>query len=179
MDFLYEEFLVNENGYISTMQDVVTKRISTIKSQCEKHEISGKKMETIVFAASLALKKFSAQFLREIVAEKIEDVKDWLDIAKNEALLEKDLKNYYSFISADIQNYIAKITMERHEEILITYYKFYTLNEQDEYYFRAYYMYKYIGGISSLSFSLFILSYSAARKMEDDLKIRKIENILA
>ena len=69
--------------------------------------------------------------------------------------------------------------MERHEEILITYYKFYTLNEQDEYYFRAYYMYKYIGGISSLSFSLFILSYSAARKMEDDLKIRKIENILA
>ena len=30
--------------------------------------------------------------------------------------------------------------MERHEEILITYYKFYTLNEQDEYYFRAYYI---------------------------------------
>ena len=53
------------------------------------------------------------------------------------------------------------------------------IKEQDEYYFRAYYMYKYIGGISSLSFSLFILSYSAARKMEDDLKIRKIENILA
>ena len=91
-------------------------------------------METIVFAASLALKKFSAQFLREIVAEKIEDVKDGLDIAKDEALLEKDFKKYYSFISADIQNYIAKITMERHEEILITYYKFYTLNEQDEYY---------------------------------------------
>lgn len=179
VDFLYEEFLVNENGYISTLQDVVTKRISTIKSQGEKHDISGKKMETIVFAASLALKKFSAQFLREIVAEKIEDVKDGLDIAKDEALLEKDLKKYYSFISADIQNYIAKITMERHEEILITYYKFYTLNEQDEYYFRAYYIYKYIGGVSSLSFSLFILSYSAARKMEDDLKIRKIENILA
>ena len=136
-------------------------------------------METIVFAASLALKKFSAQFLREIVAEKIEDVKDGLDIAKDEALLEKDFKKYYSFISADIQNYIAKITMERHEEILITYYKFYTLNEQDEYYFRAYYIYKYIGGISPLSFSLFILSYSAARKMADDLKIRKIENILA
>lgn len=177
-DFLYEEFLVNENEYISTLQDVVAKRISIIKSQGEKHDISGKKMEAIVFSASLALKDFSAQFLREIVEERITDVEDGLEIAKNEALLEKDFKKYYSFISTDIQNYIAKMTIERHESFLITYYNFYTLNEQDEYYFRAYYIYKYVGHISSLSFSLFILSYSVARKMSDDLKMRKIENIL-
>lgn len=179
VDFLYEDFLVNDNGYISTLQNIVAKRISIIKSQGEKHDISGKKMENIVFSASLALKKFSAQFLQEIVKERIEDVKGGLDIAIDQALLEKDLTKYYSFISADIQNYIAQITMERHEEILITYYKFYTLNEQDEYYLRAYYIYKYVGQVSSLSFSLFILSYSAARKMTDDLKARKIENIMA
>lgn len=178
VDFLYEEFLVNENKYISTLQDVVAKRISIIKSQGEKHDISGKKMEIIVFSASLALKKFSAQFLQEIVEEKIEDVKDGLNIARDEALLEKDFKKYYSFISTDIQDYIAKITMERYEEILITYYKYYTLNEQDEYYYRAYYIYKYVGRITSVSFSLFILSYSVARKMADDLKVKKIENIL-
>ena len=60
------------------------------------------------FRSIFGIKKIFCQFLREIVAEKIEDVKDGLDIAKDEALLEKDLKKYYSFISADIQNYIAK-----------------------------------------------------------------------
>lgn len=178
VDFLYEEFIISENKYFSTLQDVVAKRISIIKSQGEKHDINGKKMENIVFSASLALKKFSAQFLKNIVEEKITEVEDGLEIAKNELLLKQDFKKYYDFISTDIQNYIAEITIEKHGSLLLSYYEFYTQNEQDEYYFRAYYIYKYIGRVSSLSFSLFILAYSVARKMMDDLQIKKIENIL-
>lgn len=178
-DFLYEEFIIRGNKSLSTLQDVVTKRMSIIKSQGEKYDIEGKKIENIVFSASLALKKFTALFLKDIAQENISDVEEGLDIAQRESLLEKDFNKYYGFISEDIQNYIAQITIERHESLLISYYNYYTQNEQDEYYFRAYYIYKYLGRISSLSFSLFILSYSIARKIEDEITIKKIDGILA
>lgn len=178
VDFLFEEILINEQDYISTLKDVVERRISIIKSQGEKCEISGKKMEEIVFSASLALKKFSAQFIKDIVNEKIIDVETGLNIARQESLVKKDLKNYYDFISADIQKYIAEITLEKHESLLISYYNFYTQNEQDEYYLRAYYIYRYYGQMCSHAFSLFILAYSSARQLADDIKIEKIENII-
>lgn len=180
VDFLYENLVINNTEYLSTLQDVVNKRISIIKSQGEHNNISEKKMETIVFAASLALKKFSAPFITNIVKENITDVQKGLEIAKNEALLENNFTKYYNFISTDIQKYITELTIKKHENLLIAYYDYYTQNEQDEYYFRAYYIYKYLGYISSFSFSfsLFILAYSVARKMEDYLMIKKIENIL-
>ena len=178
VNFLFEEILINEQEYISTLKDVVIRRISIIKSQGEKCEISGKKMEEIVFSASLALKKFSAPFIKDIVDEEITDVETGLNIVRQEALIKKDLKNYYDFISSDIQNYIAEITLEKHESLLISYYNFYTQNEQDEYYFRAYYIYRYWDQMYSHAFSLFILAYSSARQIADSIKIKKIENII-
>lgn len=175
--FLYEEFYIYNNNYLSTLQDVVAKRLSILKDQGEKHDISGRKMEHIVFSASLAIKKFSSQFLQKIVDENISDVEDSLELAQKEALLEKDFKKYYNFISPQVQKYIAEIAADKYGNILIAYYNYYTQFEQDEYYYRAYYIYKYTGKITQLSFSLFILAYSAARKMEDELKIKKIENI--
>jgi len=178
VDFLFEEVLINEQEYISTLRDVVVKRIALIKNQGEKCELGGKKMEEIVFSASLALKKFSASFITNIVNEKISDVETGLNIIRQEAILKKDIKNYYDFISIDIQNYITEITLEKHESLLISYYNFYTKNEQDEYYFRAYYIYKYWNQMCPHAFSLFILAYSSAKQTSDNIKIDKIENIM-
>lgn len=178
VDFLFEELLVNEQAYISTLQDIVSKRIALIKSQGEKHEINEKRMEEIVFSSSLALKKFSAQFITNIVNENITDVETGLNIIREEAILKKDLKNYYNFISVDIQKYITEITLEKHGSLLISYYNFYTQNQQDEYYLRAYYIYKYWNEMCSQAFSLFILAYSSARQIADNVKIEKIKNII-
>lgn len=46
-------------------------------------------MEEIVFSASLALKKFSASFITNIVNEKISDVETGLNIIRQEAILKK------------------------------------------------------------------------------------------
>lgn len=179
VDFLYQEFIIEENKNLPTLQDVVAKRMAIIKSHGEKCDIEEKKIENIVFSASLALKKFTALFLKDISQENISDVEIGLDIAQKDSLMEKDFKKYYGFISANIQRYIAQITIEKHESLLISYYNYYTQSEQDEYFFRAYYIYKYLGRISTLSFSLFMLSYSVARKIEDEFTIRKIDDILS
>ena len=178
VNFLYDQILINEQDYISTLQEIVLKRISIIKNQGEKCEISAKKMEEIVFSAALALKKFSAQFITNIINEKITDIETGLDIVSQEALLKKDFKNYYKFISTDIQNYITEITLDKHVSLLISYYDFYAKNEQDEYYLRAYYIYRYWKQMCPLAFSLFILAYISAKQMEDDIKIKNIDDII-
>lgn len=178
VNFLYDQILINEKDYISTLQEIVLKRISIIKNRGEKCEISAKKMEEIVFSAALALKKFSAQFITNIINEKITDIETGLDIVSQESLLKKDLKSYYKFISTDIQNYITEITLDKHVSLLISYYDFYTQNEQDEYYFRAYYIYKYWKQMCPLAFSLFILAYISAKQIGDDIKIKNIDNII-
>ena len=178
VNFLFEEILISGQDYISTLQDIVASRIAIIKSQGEKYEITGKNMEEIVFSASLALKKFSAQFIRNIISEKISDIETGLDIIRQEALIKKDFENYYDFISDDIQKYITEISIEKHENLLISYYNYYTDNEQDDYYFRAYYVYRYWNQMCPLAFSLLMLAYSSARQMADDIKIQKIEEII-
>lgn len=178
VDFLFEEILINQQDYMLVLQDIVAKRIAIIKDQGLKNEINEKKMEEIVFAASLTLKEFSAQFLTNIIREKINDVEKGLDIVKQEALIKEHIKNYYDFISEDIQKHIAEMTFDKHGNLLISYYKYYTDNEQDEYYSRAYYIYKYWNKMCDHAFSLFMLAYASAKQMDDIIKIKKIENII-
>jgi hypothetical protein len=173
-EFLYEEILVQDNDYLSTLNDVINKKIDLIRAKGEKNDLNGKDIENIIFSASLALKKFSAAFLTEIVNKDILDVSNGLEIAKKEALLDQDIKKHYSFLSTDIQEHIARKTIVDQEYWLASYYNYYAENEQDEYYFRAYYLLKYQGEMSSTAFSLLILAYSASLRMSDDLKSLKI-----
>ncbi|BCJ98860.1 hypothetical protein [Anaerocolumna chitinilytica] len=173
-DFLFEEILVYGNNHLSTLNDIVNKKMALIKMQGEKKELAGKDIENIIYSASLAIKEFSAGLLTEIVEQNITNISSSLEIAKKEALLTQDMKKYYRFISNDIQKHIADMTIINHENWLITYYNYYSENEQDEYYLRAYYLIKYQDEISSISFSLLVLAYSAARKMSDDINTKKV-----
>lgn len=178
VDFIYEEVLINEQDYILVLQDIVAKRIAIIKSQGEKCEINSKQMEEIIFSASLTLKEFSAQFITNVINEKIIDVEKGLDIVSQESMMKRTFSNYYNFVSSDIQNHIAEVALNKHGNLLISFYDYYTHNEQDEYYYRAFYLYKYYGRMSPQAFSLFFLAYASARQIEDGIIIKKIENII-
>lgn len=177
VDFFYEELLDQNNCYISTLSTIVNRRLSIIKEQGIKKDLDGKDMEDIIFSASLAIKKFSVKFLENIVKKDTLEIACGLEIACEESLLEKDFSRYYNFISEDIQKYIAELTAEKRDDLFIAYYNYYTQYEQDEYYLRAYYVYKYQKQLSNLSISLFLLAYSFAQKLFDELKIKRIENI--
>lgn len=176
-DFLYEEIVVQNNNYLDTLNDIVNKRIAVIKRQGMQKELSSKDVEDIIFSASLAIKKFTAQFLQGIIEKNVSSITDGLNIACNEDLLKKDIKKLYGFISEEIQEYIAQKTAQEREDLFISYYNYYTENETDEYYTRGHYIYKYHGFISDLAESLFLLAYSFARKIYDESKVKKIENI--
>lgn len=176
-DFLYEEILVRSNDYFSTLKDIVNKRINLIRIKGEKDDLNGKEIENIIYSASLALKRFSAIFLTEIIEKDISNVSNGLELAKEEALLEKDTEKNYSFLSTDIQKTIAETTIVKHENWLASYYNYYSEHEQDEYYYRAYYLLKYQGKMSSATYALLILAYSTSLRMSDNLKIQKIMDL--
>lgn len=178
-DFLYDDIGIENNDYLDTLNDVVNKRLAIIKEQGEKKDINSIDIEEIIFSASLAIKKFTAQLLKNIVKESIPQIAQGLDIACSEALLEKDLRKYYCFISNEIQEYIAKLCTEKREDLLVSYYNYYTQNEPDEYFIRAHYIFKYQGHLSDLSETLFLLAYSFARKISDYNKVNMIEKIFA
>lgn len=176
VDFLYEETVQESKDFVMTLKDIVYKRLMLIKKQGKLKDISEKNMENIIFSAALALKKFSAEFLNKILQEEnINFVKEGLEIARKEDLINKNIEKYYFFISKDIQDYLANLSCEKNENLLISYYNYYTLNEIDNYYSRAYYILKYQEEITSFSFSLLIMAYSSAKKMQDILKLEKIQ----
>lgn len=176
-DFIYDEMCIQNNDYLNTLSDVVNRRLAILKVQGEQKELSSNDIEDIIFSASLAIKKITAQLLNNIVEKKVPLITQGLDIACEESLLEKNLEKYYIFISDEIQEYIAKLSIERREDLLISYYNYYTQNEPDEYYIRAHYIYKYQGHLNDLSEALFLLAYSFAKKTSDVSKIKMIEQI--
>lgn len=179
VEFIYDELILQNNSYINTLSDIVNRRLAIIKDQGLKNDISSKEMEEIIFAASLALHSFSSQFITDIVAKEYSKISEGLEIAKNEELLAKDIQKYYSFISDEIQDYIADITIKKRENLFIAYYNYYTQHQQDEYYLRGYYILKYQGKLTHLSISLLFVAYLIARRMEDNLKVKVIEDTFA
>lgn len=178
-DFLFDEIGVQGNDYLDTLNDVVKRRLAILKEQGKKKEISSSDIEDIIFSASLAIKKFSAQLLKRIVEKNVPLITKGLDLACEESLLEKDIKKYYGFTYDEIQKDIAELSIKKREDLLISYYNYYTENEPDEYYIRAYYVYKYQGNLSNLSETLFLLAYSFAKKISDNMKANMIEKIFS
>ena len=178
-DFLYDEIGIQDNEYLDTLNDVVKRRLAILKEQGQKKELSNNDTEEIIFSAALAIKKFTAQHLKNIVEKSVPLITQGLDMACGESLLEKDPKKYYGFTSDEIQENIENLSIQKREDLLISYYNYYTQYEPDEYYIRAHYVYKFQGCLSNLSETLFLLAYSFAKKISDNAKVKMIEKIFS
>lgn len=177
-DFLYNDLVIQENSYLDTLAEIVQRRLAFIKEQGTAKQLNDRDIEDIIFAAALAIKKFSVQYLRKIVDKDAVQIKNGLDIACNESLLKKEIEKHYSFISDEIQEYMTELAFANREDIFILYYNYYAKNEPDQYFLRAYYIYKYQGHLSDASRVLFLLAYCFASKIYDEPKIKRIESFL-
>ena len=175
VEFLYQEELAYGNIYLDTLEKVVTKRISKLKENGRKKKLDEDELEAVIFSASLSVNKFTAQILGEIVNQENTKIYQELNLAKEEALITEEYNDYYDFSSSKIKSQIAEKTMQNRKEWLLTYYTYYTKYEQDEYYYRAYYLRKYQGQINSASFTLLMLAYSSALELRDISKAEKIK----
>ncbi len=177
-DFLYNDLIIQENPYLDTLTDIVQRRLALIKEQGTAKELNDRDMEDIIFAAALAIKKFSVQYLRKIVDKDAVQIKNGLEIACNESLLKEEIEKHYSFISEEIQEYMTELAVNKREDIFIAYYNYYAKNEPDQYFLRAYYIYKYQGYLSQPSRALLLLAYCFAKKIYDEPKTKRIESFL-
>lgn len=177
--FLYDDMMVLGKTYINTLEEVIDRKLLLMKEKGNRQNIPNDELENIIYSASLSLRRFSVYFIERVINRNQSLITKGLEIAKTEALIDKDLHKYYYFISEDVQDYIAHITVCEHEELLLLYYNYFTQNEQSEYFTRAYYLYKYQNQLTVASTALFLIAYSVARKTEDVLKIQKIEHIFS
>ncbi len=175
--FLYDEIVTSEKLYIDTLGEVIDIKLSSMKEKGNIQNISDNDIEDIIYSSSLSLRNFSSYFIENIIKREQAIVTKGLEIAKTEDLVDKDLKKRYFFILEDVQDYIANITVDGHDELLLLYYNYFTQNEQSEYFMRGYYLYKYQKKLTLTSTTLFLIAYAIARKTEDILRIKKIQNL--
>lgn len=169
-DFLYEEKINYGSNYLEAIEKVVNRRMDHLKESGKNENLNEFELEEVIFSASLSIKKFTVTILSEIVKQEASKVFCELNVAKEEELIIQDIEEYYDFLSYDIKRLLADKTIQKRKDWLLTYYIYYTENEQDEYYYRAYYLLKYQGRLTSASFSLLMLAYSAALEVMDVTK---------
>lgn len=172
--FLYDEKITYGSSYLDALERVVNKRLAQLKQSGKKKNLDEYELEDVISSASLSIKQFTKRIIAEIINHEEEKIFHELNVAKEEELLTQDREYYYDFISNEIKSQIAVKTIQTRKDWLLTYYMYYTNNEQDEYGYRAYYLIKYQGYITSASFSLLMLAYSAAFEIRDDIKAQKI-----
>ena len=175
VEFLDEETITYGKNYLDLLENVVAKIIGQLKQAGRKKNINEEELEEVIYSASLSIKYFSTKVLTEVVKQEDTKIFHELKLAKDENLLEQYKEDCYDFSSYDIKEQIAGQTIQKRKDWLLTYYDYYTNNEQDEYYYRAQYLIKYEGQITSASFALLMLAYSAALQMKDITKAQEIK----
>lgn len=178
VEYLDEETIAYGKSYLEILEKIVNKRIAQLKQSGKRDNLNEEELEDMIFSASLSIKQFSARILTEIVKQEDSRIFRELNVAKQEDLITQYMEEYYDFNSYDIKLQLAKQTLQKRKDWLLTYYEYYTNNEQDEYYYRAYYLINYEGKISSASFALLMLAYSAALEVKDITKAQKIKEQL-
>lgn len=178
VEFLDEETIAYGKSYLEILEKIVNKRIAQLKQSGKRDNLNEAELEDMIFSASLSIKQFSARILTEIVKQEDSKIFRELNVAKQEDLVIQYMEEYYDFNSYDIKLQLAKQTIQKRKDWLFTYYEYYTNNEQDEYYYRAYYLMNYEGKVTSASFTLLMLAYSAALEVKDITKAQKIKEEL-
>ncbi|MBP3617720.1 MAG: hypothetical protein J6J38_06760 [Lachnospiraceae bacterium] len=175
VEFIYEEKYICDKEYLNAIEQIVKRRIEQLKESGKKEKLNEDELEAVIYSASLSVKKFTTQILAEVVNQEHTTVYRELDLAQEERFLTRDYNDYYEFFSFEIKSQIEKQTIQKRKDWLLSYYNYYTKNEQDEYYYRAYYLMKYQEKVTLASFTLFMLAYSSAWEMHDFSTIEKIK----
>lgn len=178
VEFMYEEKITYSSSFLDAMEKVCQIRIEQLKQLGKKENLNETELEEVIYSASLNIKEFTAEILSAVVEQEEKKIYRGLSIAKEDALIIQNFNNNYDFCSYEIKAHLAEQIVPKRKEWLLAYYIYYTNNQQDKYFYRAYYLMKYQGKLTMASFSLLMLSYSAAFEMHDMVKIKQIREML-
>lgn len=178
VDFLFVDIAVQNTDYFRALEEIVNYRLARLKEVGRAKHVAEPEMEDIILSSALSLDRFSTSEISQITHRDDNTVASSLDIAKEEVFIDKDTECFYEFHCTEIKNALWKQSIEKRKERLLYYYQYYTQNEQDEYYFRAFYLIKYANTITSQAFALLVLSFAYARRLSDFDVLAKIERLM-
>ncbi len=178
VDFLFVDIQIQGGKYFEALEKVVFKRLSQLKLNGQKNNISETDMEDIILSSALSLQKFTPISISKITNRDNNVVANSLDIAKNDAFVDKDEDCFYDFNCAEIQSFLRKQGINERKERLLYYYRYYTETEQDEYYFRGYYLAVYYEMLTPQAFALLSLAYVSAQRLSDYDLFKRIEHLM-
>lgn len=177
VDFLYNDFIERDLEFFRALDTIVTYRLNHLKKSAIKYNISEHDMEDIILSASLSLKKFGSREISCVTHRDTRDVYESLVLAHEQTLLKKESSNYFLFVCDEIQYILKKELINKKKERYLDFYNFYTNEEQDQYYLRAYYLLSYTEHMNDQIFALFILALSEAYIFLDISKINKVDKV--
>lgn len=178
VDFLYVDFVEQNIDFFRALDSVVTYRLSQLKKDGLKRNVSEYDIEDIILTSSISLKNFGSQEIAMITNKQMAAVRESLQLAYEQVFLKKNQRNFYAFICDEIQMILRKELNYRNKERYLDYYNYYSKQEQDQYYLRAYYLWSYNGCMGNDIFALLILAYSQAVNFNDIVQIKKIDNLI-
>ena len=177
-DFLFVDLTFQNKDYFAALEYVIKRRLAKLKADGLNKEISESDMEDIILSSSLAIQPFTTTEISSITNRNDNTVANSLDIAKEEAFLDKSLDCFYDFPCYQIKSALEKQSVEKRRERLLHYYQYYTENEQDEYYIRAFYLIKYYRVIGPQAFALLGLAYTSRFSSIDIDLLSKIDDAI-
>lgn len=178
VDFLYVDFVEQNLDFFRALESVVSYRLSQLKKDGIKQNINEYDMEDIILTSSISLKSFGSYEIAKITNKKTDAVRQSLQLAQKQVILKKNPLNFYAFACEEIQTILRKEIIYKNKERYLDYYNYYSEQEQDQYYLRAYYLWIYNGCVKDEIFALLILAYSEALNFNNLAQIKKIESII-
>lgn len=178
VDFLYVDFVKQNLDFFRALDSVVSYRINQLKKDGLERNVSEYDMEDIILTSSISLKSFGSQEIAMVSHKSAEAVRESLQLANKQVILKKDSFNFYDFICEEIQLILKRELICKNKERYLDYYNYYTEQEQDQYYLRAYYLWAYNNCLMDDIFALLILAYSEALNFNNLNQIKKIEELI-
>ena len=178
VDFLYVDFVEQNLDFFRALDSVVSYRLNQLKKDGTERNVSEYDMEDIILTSSLSLKSFGSHEIAMITNKQTDIVREGLLLAQKQIILEQNSLHFYKFTCEEIQTILRKELALRNRERYLDYYNYYSMQEQDQYYLRAYYLWAYNSCIKDEIFALLILAYSNALNFNDLAQIIKIDKII-
>lgn len=178
VDFLYVDFVEQNLDFFRALDSVVSYRLNQLKKDGLKRNVSEYDMEDIILTSSISLKSFGSQEIAVVTNKQTDIVRESLLLAQKQVILKKNPLNFYDFTCEEIRSILRKELNYRNKERYLDYYNYYSIQEQDQYYLRAYYLWAYNNCIKDEIFALLILAYSEALNFNNLAQIKKIQDLV-
>jgi len=176
VDFLYVDFVEQDLDFFRALDSVISYRLNQLKKEGLKRNITEYDMEDIILTSSISLKNFCGQEIANIANKQIEAVRTSLQLAQKQVILKRDSHNFYSFTCGEVQIILKKELENWNKERYLDYYNYYSKYEQDQYYFRAYYLWAYCKQLNDNIFALLMLAFSEARTFNNISQLQNIDS---